>query len=55
VFPREMYYFESIPQHLSPLWCVCVCLGVLALSTLASTAGGLLAALKQPVETLRYE
>jgi len=27
----------------------------LALSTLASTLGGVLAALKQPVETLRYE
>jgi hypothetical protein len=32
-----------------------VSLAVLALSTLASMAGGLLAAMKQPVETLRYE
>ena len=28
---------------------------VLVLATLASMAGGLLAALRQPVETLRYE
>jgi ABC-type lipoprotein release transport system permease subunit len=55
VFPREMYYFERIPRYLEANWCVAVGLGVLALSTLASMAGGLLAALKQPVETLRYE
>jgi ABC-type lipoprotein release transport system permease subunit len=55
VFPREMYYFDHIPQHLSREWCVAVCVGVLVLSTLASMAGGLLAALKQPVEALRYE
>ena len=55
VFPREMYYFEHIPRNISAAWCVAVGLGVLALSTLASAAGGLLAALKQPVEALRYE
>jgi hypothetical protein len=55
VFPREMYYFDHIPQHTSPTWCVAIGAGVLALSTLASMAGGLLAALKQPVEALRYE
>jgi ABC-type lipoprotein release transport system permease subunit len=55
VFPREMYYFDHIPRHLSVPWCVGVSLAVLVLSTLASMAGGLLAALKQPVEALRYE
>jgi len=55
VFPREMYYFDHIPRNISLCWCVGVGLGVLALSTLASAAGGLLAALKQPVEALRYE
>jgi lipoprotein-releasing system permease protein len=55
VFPRTMYYFEHIPRHLSPWWCIGVGGAVLALATLASMAGGLLAALKQPVETLRYE
>ena len=55
VFPREMYYFDHIPQHTSVAWCVAIGVGVLALSTLASMAGGLLAALKQPVEALRYE
>ena len=55
VFPRDMYYFEHIPRNISPQWCAAVALAVLALSTLASTAGGLLAAMKQPVETLRYE
>ncbi len=55
VFPREMYYFERIPRHVSVPWCIAVGGAVLALSTLASMAGGLLAALKQPVETLRYE
>ena len=55
VFPREMYYFDHIPQHMSPAWCVGIGAAVLALSTLASTAGGLLAALQQPVEALRYE
>ncbi|HUU92066.1 MAG TPA: FtsX-like permease family protein [Phycisphaerae bacterium] len=55
VFPREMYYFDHIPKHTSPLWCIGIGAGVLALSTLASMAGGLLAALKQPVEALRYE
>jgi len=55
VFPREMYYFEHIPRHISVPWCLGVGAAVLALSTLASMAGGLLAALKQPVETLRYE
>ena len=55
VFPRTTYYFEHIPRHLSAAWCVGVSLSVLALSTLASLAGGLLAAIKQPVETLRNE
>jgi len=55
VFPREMYYFEHIPRNISPAWCAGVAVAVLVLSTLASAAGGLLAALKQPVETLRYE
>jgi len=55
VFPREMYYFDHIPRHLSVPWCIGVGVAVLALSTVASLAGGLLAALKQPVETLRYE
>jgi lipoprotein-releasing system permease protein len=55
VFPRDMYYFEHIPRHLSAQWCIFVTGTVLALSTLASMAGGLLATLKQPVEALRYE
>jgi ABC-type lipoprotein release transport system permease subunit len=55
VFPREMYYFDHIPRHVSALWCVAVSGAVLLLATLASMAGGLLAALRQPVETLRYE
>ena len=55
VFPRDVYYFDRIPRTLSAAWAAGVGLSVLALSTLASTAGGLLAALKQPVETLRYE
>jgi len=55
VFPREMYYFEHIPRHVSAPWCVGVGVAVLAFSTLASMAGGLLAALRQPVESLRYE
>jgi len=55
VFPREMYYFDHIPRNISLCWCVGVGLAVLALSTLASAAGGLLAAFKQPVEALRYE
>jgi len=55
IFPRDVYYFDRIPTHLSATWAVAVSLAVLALSTLASMAGGLLAAMKQPVETLRYE
>lgn len=55
IFPREMYYFDRIPRHLSPWWCVGVSGAVLGLATLASMVGGLLAALKQPVEALRYE
>ena len=55
VFSREVYYFDHIPRNISALWCAGVGLGVLALSTLASAAGGLLAAMKQPVEALRYE
>jgi lipoprotein-releasing system permease protein len=55
VFPREMYYFDRIPRHLSPWWCVGVSGAVLGLATLASMVGGLLAAIRQPVETLRYE
>jgi len=55
IFPREMYYFEHIPRHLSLWWCVGVSGAVLGLATLASMAGGLLAAIRQPVETLRYE
>jgi len=55
VFPRTMYYFEHIPRHLSPWWCVGVGGAVLGLATLASMVGGLLAAIRQPVETLRYE
>jgi ABC-type lipoprotein release transport system permease subunit len=55
IFPREMYYFDRIPRHLSPWWCVGVSGAVLALATLASLVGGLLAAIRQPVETLRYE
>ncbi|HUX01679.1 MAG: FtsX-like permease family protein [Phycisphaerae bacterium] len=55
VFPRTMYYFDHIPRHLSPWWCVGVGGAVLVLATLASMVGGLLAAIRQPVETLRYE
>ncbi len=55
VFSREVYYFDHIPRNISAAWCAGVGLGVLALSTLASAAGGLLAAMKQPVEALRYE
>jgi ABC-type lipoprotein release transport system permease subunit len=55
LFPRDVYYFDHIPRHLSALWCLGVCASVLAMSTLASLAGGLLATLKQPVEALRYE
>jgi len=55
IFPREMYYFDRIPRHLSPWWCVGVSGAVLSLATLASMVGGLLAAIRQPVETLRYE
>ena len=55
VFPRETYYFERIPRHVSAPWCAAVSVGVLALATLSSMAGGLLAAFKQPVEALRYE
>jgi lipoprotein-releasing system permease protein len=55
VFPRDVYYFESIPQHLSVAWCVGVSASVMILSTVSSLAGGLLAAMKQPVEALRYE
>ncbi len=55
VFPKTVYYFDRIPRNVSPAWCVGVGLAVLALSTVASAAGGLLAALKQPVEALRYE
>jgi len=55
IFPREMYYFDRIPRHLSPWWCVGVSGAVLGLATLASMVGGLLAAIRQPVETLRYE
>jgi len=55
VFPKTVYYFDRIPRNVSPAWCVAVGLAVLALSTLASAAGGLLAAFKQPVEALRYE
>jgi len=55
VFPRTMYYFDHIPRHLSPWWCVAVGGAVLVLATLASMVGGLLAAIRQPVETLRYE
>ena len=55
VFPREMFYFEHIPRHVSVPWCMAVGGAVLALSTLASMIGGLLAALRQPVEALRYE
>jgi lipoprotein-releasing system permease protein len=55
IFPKSVYYFEHIPRNISPLWCASVSLGVLGLSTLASMVGGLLAAMKQPVEALRYE
>jgi ABC-type lipoprotein release transport system permease subunit len=55
IFPRETYYFDHIPRRVSTWWCVGVGASVLVLSTLASLAGGLFAAMRQPVETLRYE
>jgi lipoprotein-releasing system permease protein len=55
IFPRDVYYFDKIPTHISALNVVLVNLGAVAIAVLASVLPALRAALLHPVRALRYE
>jgi lipoprotein-releasing system permease protein len=55
IFPRDVYYFDQIPTHISALSVALVNLGAVAIAVLASVVPALRAALLHPVRALRYE
>lgn len=55
VFPRDIYYFDSIPTDLSPWMVLWVNLGSVAIALGASVLPAMRAAALRPVEALRYE
>lgn len=55
VFDEKIYYFPTIPTHVSPVMVICVALGAMAIAVLASVLPARRAALLRPVQALRYE
>jgi lipoprotein-releasing system permease protein len=55
LFPRNIYYFDSIPTHIDPLNVVLVNVGAVAIAVVFSVLPALRAALLHPVRALRYE
>jgi lipoprotein-releasing system permease protein len=55
IFPRSVYYFDSIPTDIQTLSVVLVNLGAMGIAVVASVLPALRAALLHPVRALRYE
>jgi lipoprotein-releasing system permease protein len=55
LFPRDIYYFNSIPTDIQPWSIILVNLGALGIAVVASVLPALRAALLHPVRALRYE
>jgi lipoprotein-releasing system permease protein len=55
IFPRQVYYFDSIPTDIQSWSVVLVNVGALAIAIFASVLPSLRAALLHPVRALRYE
>src|SRR5262245_10725922 len=55
IFPRSVYYFDSIPTDIQSMSVVLVNVGAVAIAVFASVLPSLRAALLHPVRALRYE
>jgi lipoprotein-releasing system permease protein len=55
VFPRDVYYFSSIPTDIQPFNVVLLNLGAVAIAVFFSVLPALRAAMLHPVRALRYE
>ncbi len=55
IFPRTVYYFDSIPTDIQPMSVLLVNLGAVGIAVLFSVLPALRAALLHPVRALRYE
>jgi lipoprotein-releasing system permease protein len=55
IFPRNIYYFDSIPTNTQAWTVVVINLGALAIAVLFSIMPALRAAMLHPVRALRYE
>jgi lipoprotein-releasing system permease protein len=55
IFPRDIYYFATIPTNIQSLAVALVDLGAILIAVLASVLPALRAAMLHPVRALRYE
>lgn len=55
IFPRDVYYFDSIPTDIQPLMVLLVNVGAIGIAVLFSILPALRAAMLHPVRALRYE
>jgi len=55
VFPRDIYYFSTIPTDIQPMSVLLVNLGAVGIAVLASIFPAMRAAMLHPVRALRYE
>jgi lipoprotein-releasing system permease protein len=55
IFPRKVYYFESIPTDIQPVNIMLICFGAVAIATTFSILPALRAAMLNPVRALRFE
>ena len=55
VFDEKIYYFHSIPTHVSTMMVVMVALGAISIAVLASVLPARRASRLHPVRALRYE
>jgi lipoprotein-releasing system permease protein len=55
IFPRDVYYFDSIPTDIQPFTVLLVNVGAIGIAVLFSILPALRAAMLHPVRALRYE
>ena len=55
VFDRDIYYFSSIPTHVSPMMVFCVAMGAVGIAVLASVLPARRASRLHPVRALRFD
>jgi lipoprotein-releasing system permease protein len=55
IFPRDVYYFKSIPTYISPVGVALINAGAIAIAVIFSVVPALRAAMLHPVRALRYE